>query len=91
LKGGRFLDGHEIGIKERRKRARRNIAGKLRVLPNLTADRLRRQSECTYECPPHSFAIRKAREPRDRLDGMPAVFQHQPGGLETELLDGLCR
>jgi len=49
------------------------------------------QAEYAHECPPHSFAIRKAGLPRDDLDGMPAVFQHQPGGLETEFFDGFCR
>jgi hypothetical protein len=33
----------------------------LRLSTSLTPHGLRRQAEYTYECPPHSFAIRKAR------------------------------
>jgi len=65
--------------------------GQLRVPPNLSSHRLRWQAVYAHECPPHSFAIRKARLPRDGLDSMPAIFQHQPGGLETKFLDGFCR
>src|SRR5260221_10089291 len=89
-RGGGPRGAHQIGIKERGQRARGDVASQLRVLPNLSSHRLRWQAEYTHECPPHSFAIRKARLPRDGLDGMPAVFQHQPGGLETKFLYGFC-
>jgi hypothetical protein len=46
----------------------------LRLSTSLTPHGLRRQAEYTYECPPHSFAIRKARLPRYCPDGVPAVF-----------------
>ncbi len=91
LQGGWLLGDHQIGITERGQRARRDVAGQLRVPPNLSSHRLGWQAEYAHECPPHSFAIRKAGLPRDGLDGMPTVFQHQPGGLETKFLDGLCR
>jgi phosphoglycerate dehydrogenase-like enzyme len=91
LQGGRLLGDHQIGITERGQRARRDVAGQLRVPPNLSSHRLRWQAVYAHECPPHSFAIRKARLPRDGLDSMPAVFQHQPGDLETKFLDGFCR
>src|SRR5260221_12184980 len=80
-----------MGIRARGQEAAGDVGSQLRVLPNLSSHRLRWQAEYTHECPPHSFAIRKARLPRDGLDGMPAVFQHQPGGLETKFLDGFCR
>jgi hypothetical protein len=91
LQGGWLLGDHQICITERGQRARRDVAGRLRVPPNLSSHRLGWQAEYAHECPPHSFAIRKAGLPRDGLDRMPTVFQHQPGGLETKFLDGLCR
>ena len=91
MQGGGLLTDHKIGITERGQRARRNVAPQLRVLPSLSSHCLRWQAEHSHECPPHSFAIRKARLPRDDLDGMAAVFQHQPGGLETEFFNSLCR
>src|SRR5712671_8121005 len=73
LQGGWLLGDHQIGITERGQRARRDVAGQLRVPPNLSSHRLGWQAEDAHECPPHSFAIRKAGLPRDGLDGMPTV------------------
>jgi hypothetical protein len=91
LQGGRHLTDHQIGITERGQRSRRDVSPPLHVPPSLPSHRLRWQSEYAHECPPHSFAIREARLPRDGLDGMSGVFQHQTGGLETKFLNGLGR
>jgi hypothetical protein len=60
LWGGGLLGDHQIGITERGQRARRDVASQLRVPPNLSSHRLGSQAEYAHECPPHSFAIRKA-------------------------------
>jgi len=60
LQGGGLLGDHQIGITERGQRARRDVASQLRVPPNLSSHRLGWQAEYAHECPPHSFAIRKA-------------------------------
>jgi hypothetical protein len=96
--GGEFLERRrtalgnglptDIGISERGQRIGRNVAV---WLPNPSSHRLRRPPKCAHECPSHSFAICKARVPRDGFDRMPAVLQHQPSGLKTKFLDGLCR
>jgi hypothetical protein len=71
LQGGGLLGDPQIGVKERQ----------LRVPPNLSSHRLRWLAEYAHECPPHSFAIRKAGLPRDGLDERPAVLQHQADRL----------
>src|ERR1700726_675956 len=65
--GGRH---HKIGIMKRGQRAQRKFAPQLRIPPSLSSHRLGWQAEYAHECPPHSFAIRKARLPRDGLDRM---------------------
>src|SRR5258706_10108130 len=91
LWGGGLLGDHQSGITERGRRARRDVGGQFCLPPTLASHGWGWRAECAHESPPHSFAIRKAGLPRDGLDGMPTVFQHQPGGLETKFLDGLCR
>jgi len=44
--------------------------------------------EGTKERPPHTLPVGKPCLPRNHLDGMDGLFEHQPRRLETMILDG---
>src|SRR5262245_35876472 len=50
-----------------------------------------RLSESPKECTPHAVGIGEARLLRDRIDRMPTLLDHEPGGLQAQILHGLCR
>jgi hypothetical protein len=59
--------------------------------PRVSSDHLRRLSEGAQKGAPHAVAIGKTRLPGNDLDWVPTLLQHQPGGLDAQLLDRLCR
>jgi hypothetical protein len=52
---------------------------------------LRRLPEGAQEGAPHAITIGKARLPSYDVDRMAALLRHQPGGLESQVLDRLGR
>jgi hypothetical protein len=60
LQDSGLLGDPQISIKERGKRAWRDVAGQLRVPPNLSSHRLRWQAEYAHERPPHSNTSKQA-------------------------------
>src|SRR5258705_11045899 len=52
---------------------------------------LGRGTEGTKETAPHSLAIAEPRLASNFLDCQPALLEHEPGGLEAEVFNCLCR
>ena len=67
-----------------------NSSGYLRA--RVSPDRLWRLSEGAQKSAAHAIAIGKTRLPGDDVDRMAALFHHQPGGLNAQVLDrpGIC-
>src|SRR6266436_6715973 len=52
---------------------------------------LGRGPEGTKETAPHSLAIAESRLASNFLDRQPALLEHEPGGLEAQVFNCLCR
>src|SRR5258708_35165702 len=52
---------------------------------------LGRGPEGTKKTPPHSLAIAESRLASNFLDWQPALLEHEPGGLEAQVFNCLCR
>src|SRR5258706_15914818 len=52
---------------------------------------LGRSTEGTTETAPHSFTIAESRFAGNFLDWQPALLEHEPGGLEAQVFNCLCR
>src|SRR3984893_14778723 len=52
---------------------------------------LGRGTKGTTETAPHSLTIAESRLASNFLDRQPALLQHEPGGLETQVFNCLCR
>jgi len=50
-----------------------------------------RLTEGAKETAPHSLAIAESRLASNFLDWQPTLLQHEPGGLETQVSNCLCR
>jgi hypothetical protein len=60
-----------------------------RLRTPVSPHRLRRLSEGAQEGAAHSVAIGETRLPSDDFDWMATLLHHQPGGLESQVLDRL--
>src|ERR1700704_2077104 len=52
---------------------------------------LGRGPEGTKKTPPHSLAIAESRLASNFLDWQPALLEHEPGGLDAQVFNCLCR